>query len=68
MDCGLVSSLDVTNFRMLSELGVGALAAGATVRLRCSPAVTESLNLCGVRQLTGVVQNGDSHDSPGSIR
>ena len=66
VDCRSVTFLDVAGFRMLAEVGAAALARGATVCLQCSPVVTEMLNLCGVRELPGVVLEQDSQDDQGS--
>jgi len=68
VDCRAVTFLDVAGLRMLARMGDAAVALGAVVRLHCSPAVTETLNVCGVRELPGVVLNPDDHDSPGSLR
>ena len=66
VDCRSVTFLDVAGLRMLAEVGATAHAVGATVCLQCSPAVTEMLTLCGVRELPGVALKHGSHDSPGS--
>jgi anti-anti-sigma factor len=66
VDCRAVTFLDAAGLHMLAQLGVAAIAAGAVVSLRCSPAVTETLNLCDVRELPGLVLDRDDHESPGS--
>lgn len=66
VDCRSVTFLDIAGLRMLAEVGVAALAAGVTVCLRCSPVVTELMDLCGVRELPGVALEQDGRDSPGS--
>ncbi|WP_433717279.1 STAS domain-containing protein [Actinoplanes sp. CA-051413] len=66
VDCRSVTFLDAAGLRMLAEVGATAHAEGATVCLQCSPAVTEMLTLCGVRELPGVTLKHASHDSPGS--
>jgi anti-anti-sigma factor len=68
VDCRAVSFLDVAGFRMFAQLGIEAIAAGAVVCVRCSPAMTETLNLCGMRDLPGLVLDRDDHDSPGDTR
>jgi anti-anti-sigma factor len=68
VDCRAVTFLDVAGLRMLARTGVAAIAAGAVVRLQCSPAVTETLDVCGMRELPGVVLDLDDDDSPGSLR
>ena len=72
MDCRDVTFLDVGGLRMLARVGAAATAAGAVVRLRCSPAVTETLSVCGLREIPGLVLDLDldldDHDSPGSLR
>src|SRR5690242_9236071 len=68
VDCRAVTFLDVAGFRMLTRVGVAAIAADMIVRLRCSPRVLETLQLCGVREIPGVVLDRDNHDGPGSLR
>jgi len=68
VDCRAVTFLDVAGFRMLTRVGVAAIAADTIVRLRCSPRVLEMLQLCGVREIPGVVLDRDNHDGPGSLR
>jgi anti-anti-sigma factor len=68
VDCRSITFLDVAGSRLLAEVGVMAIAAGATVCLQCSQVVTEMLNLCGVREIPGVVLKHENHDRPGSRR
>jgi anti-anti-sigma factor len=68
LDCRPVAFLDAAGLHLLAEGGVVAITAGVAVCLRCSPEVTETLNLCGVRELPGIVLDRDSHDSPGARR
>jgi anti-anti-sigma factor len=68
VDCRAVTFSDVAGFRMLTRVGVAAIAADTVVRLRCSPGVLETLQLCGVREIPGVVLDRDNHDGPGSLR
>jgi anti-anti-sigma factor len=68
VDCRAVTFLDVAGFRMLTRVGVAAIAADTIVRLRGSPRVLETLQLCGVREIPGVVLDPDTHDGPGSLR
>src|SRR5512142_3131736 len=51
VDCRAVTFLDVAALRMLTHLGAAARATGTVVCLRCSPAVAEMLDLCGLREL-----------------
>jgi anti-anti-sigma factor len=67
-DCRAVGFVDVAGLRMFARLGVAAIAAGTVVRVRCSPAITEMLYLCSVRELPGLVLERDDHDCPGSPR
>lgn len=62
IDCGAVTFVDVAGVRMLAGLGVAALAAGSVVCLRCSPALLETLALCGVRDLPGLTLDRDGSD------
>ena len=64
-DCRAVTFIDVAGCRMLAELGLAALAVGAVVCLRCSPAVTRALDVCGIRDLPGVVIDRDDTTGPG---
>jgi anti-anti-sigma factor len=68
VDCRAVSFIDVAGLRMFAELGGAARAAGAVVRVLCSPAMTETFDLCGLRELPGLMLDRDDHDSPGSPR
>ena len=68
VDCRAVTFLDVAGFRMFTRVGVAAIAADTIVCLRCSPRVLETLQLCGVREIPGVVLDRDNHDGPGSLR
>jgi anti-anti-sigma factor len=68
VDCRSITFLDVAGSRLLAEVGVMAMAAGATVCLQCSQVVTEMLTLCGVREIPGVVLEHESHNRPGSRR
>ena len=68
VDCSAVTFLDVAGLRVLARTGVAAIDAGVVVRLRCSPAVTETLEVCGMRELPGVVLDLDDDDTPGSLR
>jgi anti-anti-sigma factor len=68
VDCRSITFLDVAGFRLLAQVGVMAMAAGATVCLQCSQVVTEMLTLCGVREIPGVVLKHEDHDRPGSRR
>jgi anti-anti-sigma factor len=68
VDGRAVTFLDVAGLRMLARVGVAAAAAGAVVRMRCSPAMTETFNVCGVRELPGLKmeREWDDHDGAGS--
>jgi anti-anti-sigma factor len=66
VDCRAVTFIDVAGLRMIAQVGVAATAVGAVVGLHCSPAVTETLNLCGLHELPGLVLTRDDHDSAGS--
>nr|WP_296065374.1 STAS domain-containing protein [uncultured Actinoplanes sp.] len=68
VDCRAVTFLDVAGLRMFARIGDAAVTTGAVMRLLCSPAVIETFDVCGVRELPGVVLNPDDHDSPGSLR
>jgi len=67
VDCRAVTFVDVAGFRMLTELGIAAIAAGAVIYLRCSPAVMGMVHLFG-RPLPGLVLDRDDYDSPESLR
>jgi hypothetical protein len=57
--------------RSLMSLGFAcslAWVVDTIVRLRCSPRVLETLQLCGVREISGVVLDRGNHDGPGSLR
>jgi anti-anti-sigma factor len=68
VDCRAVTFLDVAGLRMLAGLGAAAIDAGTVVRLCCSPAVTKTMNLCGLRELRGLILDRDDHDRPESPR
>jgi anti-anti-sigma factor len=76
VDCRAVTFLDVAGLRMLAQVGISAIARGAVLRLRCSRAMTETFNVCGMRELPGLQLELelelelelDDHDSPGSLR
>jgi anti-anti-sigma regulatory factor len=66
VDCRVVAFLDVAGLRMLARVGIAAVTAGTVLRLRCSPAMMEMLNVCGVRELPGLELDLDDHDGPGA--
>ena len=66
VDCRAVTFLDVAGLRMFHRMGAAAVAADTVVRLRYSPVVTETLTLCGVREIPGVVLDQDDHDGGGT--
>lgn len=68
VDCREVTFVDAAGIRMLARVGAAAVAAGANVRLRCSPVVIETLKLCYVRELPGLTLDRGSHDSRRSLR
>ena len=55
IDCRSVTFLDAGGVRMLTRFGAAALSANTVVRVRCSPAVTMTLQLCGFEELPGLV-------------
>jgi anti-anti-sigma regulatory factor len=65
VDSRTVTFLDVAGVRMLARFGLAALARGAVVCVRCSSAITETLAVCGVRELPGLQLD---HGGPGSPR
>ncbi|MFC6565455.1 STAS domain-containing protein [Actinoplanes utahensis] len=70
VNCAAVTFLDVAGLRMLVRTGVAAAAADTIVRLRCSPAVLLTFQLCESRNPLGMVLQGDDpvvdgHDGDG---
>ncbi|MDI6105908.1 STAS domain-containing protein [Actinoplanes sp. NEAU-A12] len=61
IDCRSVTFLDAGGVRMLARFGAAALSANTVVRVRCSPWMTITLELCGFEELPGLVL---THEEP----
>jgi anti-anti-sigma factor len=68
VDCREVTFLDAAGLRMFADLGRAAIDVGAVVHLQSSPAVTETIKLCGVQELPGLVLDRDDADGPRTPR